>query len=54
MIEIRLRGLLKDLDAMVDTLKLNYDVIAVSKPYKDKDAQTFRIYVKVEAIEVLG
>jgi hypothetical protein len=54
MIEIRLRGLLKDLDAMVETLTFNYDVIAVSKPYKDRDAETYRIYVKVQGIEILG
>ncbi|MFP5116134.1 DUF3970 family protein [Bacillaceae bacterium C204] len=54
MIEVRLRGLLKDLDAMVDTLKQNYDVISVSKPYRDKDSSLYRVYIKIEAIEVLG
>lgn len=54
MIEIRLRGTLKDMEAMIETLKFNYTVLSVSKPYRDKDSSLYRIYIKIEAIEVLG
>ncbi|MFP5109610.1 hypothetical protein ACSU6B_23070 [Neobacillus sp. C211] len=55
MIEMRLRGTLKDMEAMIETLKFNYTVLSVSKPYKDGgDSELYRIYIKIEAIEVLG
>lgn len=54
MVEIRLRGLLNQLEALVDTLRINFTVVSVSKPYKDRgDSELYRIYVKVEAIEIL-
>lgn len=55
MIEIRLRGLLTDLETMVDTMRLHYNVLSVSAPYKDRGETSFyRVYLKVESIEVFN
>lgn len=51
MVKIRLHGLLEDIEPMVENLKNFYNVVDVSKPYKDRgDSKLYRIYVTVTSL----
>jgi hypothetical protein len=48
MVKIRLHGLLNDVKLIAENMKLNYNVVDVSEPYKDRgESKFYRIYVTI-------
>lgn len=48
MVKIRLEGLPEEIDAMVQSFSNNYEVLNVSKPYKNRgETKYVRVYVEM-------
>lgn len=48
--KIRLRGTSSEVEKAAEKLKEVFNVVSVSKPYKDRgDSQLFRVYVEVRS-----
>lgn len=46
--KIRLQGSLPELDAAVELLRLGFEVQSVSKPYKNRNDDQYRVYIDAE------
>lgn len=49
MVKMRLHGLLEDVERIVENLKHDYNVVDVSKPYKDRKGELVRVYITLKA-----
>jgi hypothetical protein len=49
MIKVRLQGLPDEIERFVDDFKLNYEVLEVSDPYKNRNSEFVRVYVTIKS-----
>lgn len=46
--KIRLHGLLDEVNEGIERLRASFDIVSISKPYKDRgESELFRVYVEV-------
>jgi hypothetical protein len=48
MVKIRLHGLLDEIQTIAENMRIHYNVVQVSQPYKDRgESQFYRMYITV-------
>lgn len=45
---IRIEGELRELDAAVDQLRRLFEIVTISKPYKNRNSELFRVYIETK------